>query len=254
VTQTTNNTTNTSRRPGQRQQERLMRQARRRRRQNLIISGAVAVVVLLAAIGWVIFAARQSEDRALQANVNATATTNGLYAQATQTSNAANVQATATVEGLIKANPKSAPKPPVVTTAPTKLPGGLEYITITKGTGAAIQATSTINVEYTGWIQQTGKEFDSSYDHGGTPFGVTLGAGQVIPGWDQGLVGMKIGETRRLIIPPALGYGKDAQTDQTTGKVVIPANSTLIFDVTATSFGDVAATATAVAASQAAGQ
>ena len=250
MTQTTSNTKNTSRRPGQRQQERLMRQARRRRRQNLVISGVIALVILLAAVGWVVFAARQNEDRALQANVDATATTNGVYAEATQTSNAANVQATATVEGLIKANPKSAPKPPVVTTAPTKLAGGLEYITITKGTGATVQSTSTINVEYTGWIQGTGKEFDSSYDHGGTPFGVTLGAGQVIKGWDEGLIGMKLGETRRLIIPPSLGYGATAEKDS-TGKVVIPANATLIFDVTATSFGDVNATATAVAGSQA---
>lgn len=248
MTQTTKNT-NTSRRPGQRQQDRLQRLARRRRRKQMLISSIVALVILASVLIWVILTARQNEDRALQALVNATATTNSAYAQATQTSNAVNVQATATVQGLIKANPKSAATPPPTTATPVKMAGGLEYITITPGTGATVQSTSTINVEYTGWLQKTGKEFDSSYDHGGTPFGVTLGAGQVIKGWDEGLVGMKLGETRRLIIPAALAYGSTAEKDS-SGKVVIPANSTLIFDVTATSFGDVNATATAVAASQ----
>jgi FKBP-type peptidyl-prolyl cis-trans isomerase len=248
VTQTTKNT-NTSRRPGQRQQDRLMRLARRRRRKQLITSGVVALVILLGAVAGVILTARQNEDRTLQNNVDATATTNGVYAQATQTTNAVNAQGTATVEGLIKANPKSAATPPPTTGTPVKMAGGLEYIIMSKGTGDTVQSTSTINVEYTGWLEKTGKEFDSSYDHGGTPFGVTLGEGEVIKGWDEGLVGMKIGETRRLIIPAALGYGSTAEKDS-TGKVVIPANSNLIFDVTATSFGDVNATATAVAASE----
>jgi FKBP-type peptidyl-prolyl cis-trans isomerase len=248
VTQTTKNT-NTSRRPGQRQQDRLTRLARRRRRKQLTISGIVALFIVAGAVIWVILAARHNEDLGLQALVNATATTNGVYAQATQASAAANLHATATVQGLIKANPKSAPTPPPTTETPVKMAGGLEYITITPGTGATVQSTSTINVEYTGWLQKTGKEFDSSYDHGGTPFGVTLGAGQIIKGWDEGLVGMKLGETRRLIIPPALAYGSTGAKDS-AGKVVIPANATLIFDVTATSFGNVSATATAVAGAQ----
>ena len=249
MTQTTKNT-NTSRRPGQRQQDRLTRLARRRRRRQLSISAIVAFIILLGAATWIFLAARQNEDRALQANVEATATTNGVYAQATQTSSAALVQATATVQGLIKANPKGAATPPPTAATPVNLPGGLQYIIITKGTGATVQSTSTVNVEYTGWLQKTGKKFDSSYDHGGTPFGVTLGAGQIIKGWDQGLVGMKLGETRRLIIPASLAYGSNAEKDS-TGKVLIPANSTLIFDVTATSFGNVSATATAVAGAQA---
>ena len=93
---------------------------------------------------------------------------------------------------------------------------------------------------YTGWTQADGKEFDSSLSHGSTfqvqlvndPTGQANAQTGVIAGWNNGLIGMKPGETRRLIIPPALGYGSQAQTNQTTGQVIIPANSTLIFDIT----------------------
>lgn len=90
------------------------------------------------------------------------------------------------------------------------------------GTGAAAKSGDQITVDYTGKLQD-GTVFDSSM--GKTPFKFTLGAGQVIPGWDQGLVGMQVGGKRTLTIPPSLAYG-----EQGAGGV-IPPNATLIFDV-----------------------
>jgi peptidylprolyl isomerase len=90
------------------------------------------------------------------------------------------------------------------------------------GTGATAEEGDNVTVHYTGWLTN-GTEFDSSKKHG-KPFSFTLGAGQVIKGWDQGVAGMKVGGKRKLTIPPSLGYGPRAQ-----GK--IPANSTLIFEV-----------------------
>ncbi|GCF07398.1 FKBP-type peptidyl-prolyl cis-trans isomerase [Dictyobacter arantiisoli] len=239
-------------RPGQRKQERLERQTRRQRRFRLILSGVVAAIILIAALTYVLIAARQSEDHALQDNVNATATANEVVIQATQTSVAAAAQATATVQQLIKENPTGPATPPAVSITPTKLADGLQYIVVKPGNGATVSSTSIVSVEYTGWVQSTGKKFDSSYDHGGSTFPVSLGLSQVIKGWDEGLVGMKIGETRRLIIPPTLGYGANDEKDQ-SGKIVIPKNSTLIFDVTAVGFGDAAAATATAAASAASG-
>jgi len=97
-------------------------------------------------------------------------------------------------------------------------------ITDTKvGTGAQAKAGQSVTVNYTGWLTD-GTKFDSSLDSG-QPFTFNLGAGEVIKGWDQGVAGMKVGGTRRLIIPPSLGYG-----DQGAGGV-IPGGATLVFDV-----------------------
>jgi FKBP-type peptidyl-prolyl cis-trans isomerase len=81
-----------------------------------------------------------------------------------------------------------------------------------------------VHVQYTGTLMN-GTKFDSSYDHGGEPFKFTLGKGEVIKGWDQGVVGMKVGGKRRLRIPPALGYGEAGSPPS------IPANAGLVFDV-----------------------
>lgn len=94
--------------------------------------------------------------------------------------------------------------------------------TIQTGTGPEAKAGDKVTVHYAGTLTD-GTKFDSSYDRG-TPFTFTLGAGQVIAGWDQGVAGMKVGERRKLTIPPTLAYG-----DQAIGS--IPANSTLIFEV-----------------------
>lgn len=96
------------------------------------------------------------------------------------------------------------------------------------GTGAEAVSGSRIRVNYTGWLynaarpDQKGGQFDTSA--GREPLTFTLGVGQVIAGWDQGLIGMKVGGQRRLVIPPSLGYGGARQGP-------IPANATLIFDI-----------------------
>ncbi|GCE16590.1 FKBP-type peptidyl-prolyl cis-trans isomerase [Dictyobacter kobayashii] len=238
MTQTTKNQNSPverSGRPGQRQRERELRKQRRARRRQLLFSGIVALLILIAALTWAIISARQSSEQAALADTHATATANAAVAQSTQAANAANAKATADVQSLIKANPKGLDTPPEVTAPLQKTATGVQYQIIKAGDGGTVQSGSTVAFEYTGWIQGTNKKFDSSYDHGGQPFAVTLGQGQVIKGWEDGVNGMKIGESRRLIIPASLGYGSSAQKDQ-SGKVIIPANATLIFDVTAVAF------------------
>lgn len=114
--------------------------------------------------------------------------------------------------------------PPAVSGTETTTDSGLKYIDIEKGSGATPQAGQTVTVHYTGWLEADGSKFDSSLDHG-QPFSFTLGAGNVIRGWDEGLATMKVGGKRRLIIPPILGYSSQGSAP------VIPANATLIFDV-----------------------
>lgn len=92
------------------------------------------------------------------------------------------------------------------------------------GTGAAAKAGDAVSVNYVGVNYKTGKEFDASWDRG-EPFTFTLGAGEVIPGWDQGVEGMKVGGRRELVIPPELGYGPAGAPP------AIPPNETLIFVV-----------------------
>lgn len=120
------------------------------------------------------------------------------------------------------------------TTAPTTAPdSGVTTLLITDvrvGTGAQATNGRILTVHYTGWLYSTsaadhhGNKFDSSRDPGKQPFSFTLGVNQVIAGWDQGMLGMRVGGQRTLVIPPSLGYGSQG----TTG---IPRNATLIFDV-----------------------
>lgn len=90
------------------------------------------------------------------------------------------------------------------------------------------KAGDHVFVNYTGTLEN-GTKFDSSYDRG-APFDFIVGVGQVIKGWDEGIVGMKVGEKKHLVIPPEKGYGAQQITDA-TGAVIIPANATLVFDV-----------------------
>ncbi|HUQ85870.1 MAG TPA: FKBP-type peptidyl-prolyl cis-trans isomerase [Candidatus Limnocylindrales bacterium] len=103
-----------------------------------------------------------------------------------------------------------------------KIPDNLKIDDSVEGTGPAVKSGDTITIHYAGRLED-GTPFDSSYDRG-EPFTTQIGVGQVIKGWDLGVVGMKVGGKRKLTIPPDLGYG-----DQDQGK--IPPNSTLIFDV-----------------------
>jgi FKBP-type peptidyl-prolyl cis-trans isomerase len=104
------------------------------------------------------------------------------------------------------------------------LPSGLKIVEVREGHGdRAAKAGDTVVVHYTGRLTN-GKKFDSSRDRH-EPFSFQLGAGQVIRGWDEGIAGMKIGEQRKLIIPPDLAYGERGAPP------VIPPNATLVFDV-----------------------
>ena len=102
-------------------------------------------------------------------------------------------------------------------------PSGLQYVDLVKGDGREAHVGETAVVHYTGWLEN-GTKFDSSVDRG-TPFSFQLGAGRVIKGWDEGVVGMKIGTKRKLTIPSHLGYGPRG------GGKIIPPDATLIFEV-----------------------
>ena len=102
------------------------------------------------------------------------------------------------------------------------LPDGLKFANVKVGTGAVVKSGDTVSVQYTGWLSD-GTEFDSSWSRG-QPFTTPIGTGYVIPGWDEGMVGMRVGGVRRLVIPPALAYGANPPSGS-----VIPANATLVF-------------------------
>jgi FKBP-type peptidyl-prolyl cis-trans isomerase len=102
-------------------------------------------------------------------------------------------------------------------------PMELQIQILKEGQGTVAKAGDIVFVHYTGWLEN-GTKFDSSLDRG-QPFQFVLGAGQVIQGWDQGVLGMKVGEKRKLIIPAALGYGNAGAGG------VIPPNAVLIFEV-----------------------
>ena len=98
------------------------------------------------------------------------------------------------------------------------------------GDGAEAKSGDQVSVQYVGVLYDGGKEFDASWDRG-EPFAFQLGGGQVIPGWDQGVEGMKVGGRRELIIPPDLAYGAQGQPP------TIPPNATLVFVIDLVSVG-----------------
>ncbi|MGO9934762.1 MAG: FKBP-type peptidyl-prolyl cis-trans isomerase [Steroidobacteraceae bacterium] len=120
------------------------------------------------------------------------------------------------------APPASAPSAGAIT--------ALQSVTLKPGTGMAVAGGQMAVVQYTGWLYEAsatdhkGKQFDSSRTRG-QAFKFPLGTGSVIKGWDQGVAGMQIGESRRLIIPPELAYGENGAGG------VIPPGATLVFDI-----------------------
>jgi len=116
---------------------------------------------------------------------------------------------------------------PTLAAGEVTTPSGLRIIDVKPGTGPVPHAGQTVTVNYTGWLfvdGKKGKKFDSSLDRG-EAFSFTLGQGQVIKGWDEGLATMHVGGKRTLIIPPDLGYGASGAGG------VIPPGATLVFDV-----------------------
>ncbi len=135
--------------------------------------------------------------------------------------------ATATVKA-VKVTPGAGEgdlsKKPVIPKQTGAAPKELVVQDVIVGTGKEAKSGDTVDVQYVGVLRDNGKEFDSSWKRG-EPFSFALGAGSVIQGWDQGVVGMKVGGRRRLIIPADLAYGEAGSPP------TIPANAALVFDV-----------------------
>jgi FKBP-type peptidyl-prolyl cis-trans isomerase FkpA len=102
--------------------------------------------------------------------------------------------------------------------------GTLQVEDLQIGTGPAAQAGQRVEVHYVGWLAGADTKFESSIDRG-KPLRFRLGGGEVIKGWDQGIVGMRLGGRRRIVVPPELGYGRRGAGAK------IPPNATLIFEV-----------------------
>ena len=115
-------------------------------------------------------------------------------------------------------------KKPKVEVPAGQPPAGLKIEDLKVGDGPTARTGDSATVQYVGVSYSTGEQFDASWDSG-QPFTFTIGAGEVIPGWDQGVAGMKVGGRRELTIPPELGYGEQGQPP------VIAPNETLIFVV-----------------------
>jgi peptidylprolyl isomerase len=115
-------------------------------------------------------------------------------------------------------------KKPVIETTGDESPGALITEDIVVGKGPEAKTGDEVSMQYVGALYSDGTEFDASWDRG-QPFDFKLGAGEVIPGWDQGIVGMKVGGRRELVIPPDLGYGAAGQPP------TIPPDATLVFIV-----------------------
>jgi peptidylprolyl isomerase len=190
--------------------------ARRRRRNTIIgaIAGTTAVVVGLVFVGLWLAGTFSSSGKA---KVNA---------QATPSASASPSAPPAPTKcAKITPNPPAKGQPTVPDVSGTA-PTTLKTVDVKKGTGVAAKKGSTLNVLYIGISCSTGTVFDASFKHGNTAFPVTLGQNSVIQGWEQGLIGVKAGGVRELIIPPALGYGPQGSPPTIKG------NEVLIFLVT----------------------
>jgi peptidylprolyl isomerase len=132
--------------------------------------------------------------------------------------------APANVDEIVAGISKNTKQEPKVVTPSGDPPTQLVIKDIVKGKGAKAKPGDTLAMQYTGYSWSNGQKFDASWDRGGQPFPFKLGAGMVIPGWDQGMVGMQEGGRRLLIIPPDLGYGP-------AGSGPIAPNETLVFVV-----------------------
>jgi FKBP-type peptidyl-prolyl cis-trans isomerase len=207
-----------------RRQAEIERRARNKKR-NTVLGASIGTIAIIAVVVIVIVAlASGSSNNKSKANA---ASTPGASTSPTPTTSSSPAPAAPTKCAKINPNPPAAgePKVPDVTgKAPTKLVAK----DLKVGTGPAAKSGDKITVKYIGISCSTGKVFDASYTDGATnkEFSFNLGQGQVIQGWDKGLVGMKAGGVRQLVIPAAYGYGTAGSPPKING------NETLIFLVT----------------------
>ncbi len=214
------------------QLERLERARRRQLQRN--VGTFIAFLVLVALIGGLIFFITRPQGTATTGKPAATVTA---VPTAPQVPPTVTGTPTVTADGLqiidIYVPPDPTANPTGTVTAGPTSTAGMTATAGPTGTPTAkptpipvAQKGDTVDVYYTGWLQSTLVEFDSSYDHLPLqPFEFTIGTNQVIKGWDEGVVGMKVGGKRRLIIPAALAYGDQGAGDK------IPPGATLIFDI-----------------------
>jgi len=175
--------------------------AMQKRRQALTVGGA-AVVVLALVVGLVVWIGNSSSS---------TPTATSASTEASPTAAASSAAFPPVPAG---ADPALSKKPAV--TAGTGTVGELKTTTLIAGTGAAVQSGQTISVNYVGVTYADGKEFDSSWSRS-EPFSFQVGAGNVIKGWDQGLIGVKVGSRVQLDIPADLAYGTSPTGGQPAG-------------------------------------
>ncbi len=186
----------------------------------------IGLIFLASTIGVVVYSIIDNNNKQEQIE----AINNATDDQNNPTKEQANVEPiTCTTDTSLNytASPPLKDKPLPNFTPTDKIPE-LACITIVPGSGdATVKSTDTVTVNYTGALAKNGNVFESSLDSGQS---ATFPLSGVIPGWTQGLPGMKVGETRRVLIPSALGYGA-------SGSGTIPANSDLVFDVTLIKIG-----------------
>ncbi|MEM8603701.1 MAG: FKBP-type peptidyl-prolyl cis-trans isomerase [Cyanobacteria bacterium P01_F01_bin.86] len=176
----------------------------------------ISFAVLLVFCGVLIMAQfTGSQESAIAANLTQSVPTSASPTQVAQTAEDLVLEEEATTE---EATEETLEEETLVTTE-----SGLQYEDIVEGTGAMPQTGQRVTVHYTGTLED-GTKFDSSRDRN-RPFSFTIGVGQVIKGWDEGVASMRVGGQRKLVIPPELGYGPRGAGG------VIPPNATLLFDV-----------------------
>jgi peptidylprolyl isomerase len=206
-----------ARRRHERRQARLAAERARRRRRLQVISSVVAVLVVAGGVtvAAVAFTGGGSSSPSASLSLTPTPTATIPTALAAAPSKCAAITPNPPIHG-------DPVVPPVNGKAPTKL----VVKDIKVGHGKPAKKGATLSVKYVGISCSTGKEFDSTAKDGGTPFSVTpLGTANVIPGWNKGLIGVRAGGSRELIIPATLGYGPSGQPPAILG------NETLIFRV-----------------------
>lgn len=183
------------------------------RSRTCFLAAALGVAILIAGCG------SGGSDTITVGNENSADNT---LIKSTETTSKTSTSSTSTTAKTPTTGPLS--KEPKVTVPTGPAPSKLETKELIAGTGAEAKAGDTVEVNYVGVLYKGGKEFDASWKRK-EPFSFTLGKGQVIKGWDQGIVGMKVGGRRELIIPSELAYGKAGSPP------TIPANAPLVFVV-----------------------
>jgi FKBP-type peptidyl-prolyl cis-trans isomerase len=175
------------------------RRAAAKRRRQARMGAVIGLVVVALVVGVVLLL-----NRSHTTNPNADASSTPSAASAAPSAN-------------VSTPPALAQKPTVADPKGTPAPTSLKVTTLVQGDGPAVQSGQHLYVNYTGVSFKDGTEFDSSWKAGRTPFDFTIGQGNVIPGWDQGLVGVKVGSRVQLDIPANLAYGDNPSGGQPAG-------------------------------------